>query len=147
MDQNRRDYVELDRTNRRDFDWRQGRKSLRTLAVPLLLLCGLTVFAVGCLVGMLAETKRQYEAKFERDQAALAPVLTTDPAFARVRIDPHSAGGVILNGEVPTTADGARLRAAFVRLFGETQAWRIEVMVRQTGKPVPGQSSEVPPTR
>ncbi len=73
-------------------------------------------------------------------------MLAADAAFSKVTIHPNSGGGIELSGEVPTTADGARLRAEFVRQFGETQLWRIYVVVRETGKSVPTES-DVSPTR
>ena len=78
-----------------------------------------------------------YRSKFERDRAVLAPVLAADPAFSKVKIQSNSGGGVELDGEVPTRADGDRLRAAFVRLFGETQLWRLTIIVRETGELLP----------
>ena len=76
--------------------------------------------------------------KFERDRAVLAPVLAADPAFSKVKIQSNSGGGVELDGEVATRADGDRLcDAAFVRLFGETQLWRLTIIVRETGELLP----------
>jgi hypothetical protein len=128
MDQNRDDYD--DKPNWKPVVRGHG---LRKYVVPLLIACVPAACAGGFLAGWLSESIRMYREKSRHDQAVFTPVLAADPAFSKVEIHPHSAGGILLWGEVATPADGARLRAEFVRLFGETEAWRIEVLVRQTG--------------
>jgi hypothetical protein len=146
MDREREDYRDLDRRQRRSVDWGGVRRRLRPAVVPLLVLCIPVTGLFGFCAGALWEGQRMSRSKFERDRDVMAPVLAADPAFSRVEIHPNSAGGIELEGEVPTTADGERLRAAFVQRFGETQLWRMSVLVRETGKGV-SRESDVPPTR
>lgn len=140
------DYADLGRPRRRVVDWGLMRKRFRLAVMPLLIGCVPFACLFGFCAGGMWEDRRMYRSKFERDRDVLSPVLAADPAFSKVRIHPNSGGGIDLEGEVPTAADGERLRAAFVRLFGETQLWRISVMVRETGKSLPTES-DVPSTR
>src|SRR4051812_24240576 len=98
MDQNRRDYADLDRPQRRPVDWQRWRQGLRSAVVPLLIVGVVAAFLAGYLAGALGESQRQYRARFERDRDVLAPVLAADPAFARVQLHPNSGGGVELVG-------------------------------------------------
>ena len=137
MEQERDDYRDLDRPQRRSVDWRSVRRRLRPVFVPLLVLCIPLTCVFGFCAVRLGKTSGCHRSKFERDRAVLAPVLAADPAFSKVKIQSNSGGGVELDGEVATRADGDRLRAAFVRLFGETQLWRLTIMVRETGELLP----------
>jgi hypothetical protein len=149
MSQEREDYADRDQPRRRAAGspqlWR--RLHLRPFLVPAIAVLVLVTFGVGYFVGAVTESRQQQRAKFRRDAAAIAPVLAADPAFGRVEVRGRDGGGILLAGEVATPADGARLRAAFVRLFGEPDVWRIETVVKQTGKPVAalgGDSSSAP---
>jgi hypothetical protein len=136
MDQNRRDYGDLDQSQRRPVRWERWRRRmhLRPFVVPAIVLLVLVTFAAGYFVGAVSESQRQYRAKYERDRAAIVPVLAADPAFSKVAISPYGGGGLLLEGSVVTPADAARLRDEFVRLFGETEVRRIAVQVSQTGQ-------------
>jgi hypothetical protein len=129
MDQNRRDYADLDLPPPRRIDWVQIQKKLRGMIIPALVLCVPAAFFAGMIAGRLSESFRQHHARFERERDAFVPFVTSDPAFSRVRIHEYSGGGIDVSGEVDSSVDLQWLRGEFVRLFGEVEIWRFAVRV------------------
>jgi hypothetical protein len=76
----------------------------------------------GLVIGLTRGTRDTYHLLYLEERAAIAPVIASDPAFARVEVGERSNGGVELVGGVPTPRDLDRLRGLIVRRLGEHRA-------------------------
>jgi hypothetical protein len=76
----------------------------------------------GAVAGLLVGERGAYHRRYQEEQAAIAPVLAADPAFARVEVHERSAGGVFLLGEVPNAVKRDQLQAEISRAVGERRA-------------------------
>ena len=91
------------------------------VVVGWLLSCTLC-FGCGLAYGLLRGTGEAYGRRYDEERDRVVPVLSADPAFARVALGPRSDGGISLSGEVPSQADLDRLRAQVARQVGEPRA-------------------------
>jgi hypothetical protein len=137
MGQEHDDYREVDAPPPRRVDWRL-RERFRSLLTPAVVLSLPVAFVVGFRAGHgHAEAARCHE-RYLADAEAFAPVLGTDPAFARVRLSEDGCGRLGVTGTVDSAAAAQRLRAEYARLFGEAQLGRVKLAV--SGRPPGGLS-------
>ncbi|MFO0927251.1 MAG: hypothetical protein U0736_09455 [Gemmataceae bacterium] len=106
-------------------------------SVGCLVLVGTAVLAYlfglcsGVILGELRVSFSMHHQQYLEEHAAVAPLLASDPAYAKVKIHEYTGGGLYLTGEVPTEADRDRLQAAIARAIGERRTREIY----STGKP------------
>lgn len=91
----------------------------RSVGCGELLFAVVVTFAVGCFCGALWNSSRTQHRQYEKERNLIAPVLASDPAFARVKIHENSAGGAFLEGPVPSAKDLGQLRAKLIQVLGE----------------------------
>jgi hypothetical protein len=81
--------------------------------------------AIGLGLGVLVGEQNGYQRRYLEEKELVEPILAGDPAFAGVRIQRRSNGGIDLIGDVPTVADRERLRGHVARALGENRAQEI----------------------
>ena len=95
------------------------RAILLTVGILLAMVCTSVVsFGVGFVLG---ERKAQHR-QFLEESELMAPVLSSDPAFANLTIHENASGGVFFAGGVRTDEDLERLRREVTRALGGARA-------------------------
>jgi hypothetical protein len=79
-------------------------------------------FVSGFLAGGLSRERAMQRQQYLDEQRAVAPLLKTDPAYARVAAVELSRGGISLQGSVPADEDLRRLHGEVINLFGRKRA-------------------------